>query len=159
MNSRNLIITDLDGTLLKGNSLIIFCGFLLKKLLFSGHIKDLSKLLLVLAKRKAGICRHREMKHVILKVGEKNLSGKDFEYFAKKLTNNINQELLNFISQLSIKNDILIATAAPDLYLTYFLKDFKIPRVSLLATKWTDNLQDFKELSGCEKLDAVKNYL
>ncbi len=144
-------VIDLDGTYIDGNTLKIYlaCGF--RYLSSHFKIKQLSRLLFAVAKRKAGLSSHNEMKRVILSTlySYPDILNQ-FEVEANLKINPLVNDLISRQQQLGHR--ILIATAAPDFYVrTIWQGDF-------VATQFQPN----KPLIECmseEKLSRVKQWL
>ncbi|MCH5226749.1 MAG: haloacid dehalogenase-like hydrolase [Muribaculaceae bacterium] len=154
------VVTDLDGTLIRSNSLVLFTRYLLKTLLQNAKYKEAIRLLSLVLKRKIRLCSHREMKHGIIAIAKKNLELKDLDIFGSNLKKDINPEvnllLDNFHSQ---GLTILLATAADDFYIPSFISKIKDYNLQYIATKFSPNLQDYKETKGDSKLKRVKDFI
>lgn len=144
-------VIDLDGTYIDGNTLKIYLACGLRYLSSHFKIKQLSRLLLAVAKRKAGLSSHKEMKRVILST---LYAYPEILYTFKDAANlKINPLVKDLISHHQrFGRRILLATAAPEFYVsTVWHGDF-------VATQFQPN-KPLTECLGVEKLRRVKQWL
>lgn len=144
-------VIDLDGTYIDGNTLKIYLSSGIHYLSSHLKFKPLSSLMSAVAKRKAGLTSHNEMKRVILSTlfpFPEILS--KFKDAADIRINPIVKDLISHRQQLGHR--ILLATAAPDFYVR------SIWRGDFVATQFQPD-QPLVECMGEEKLRRVKQWL
>ena len=144
-------VIDLDGTYINGNTLKIYLSCGIRYLLSHFKIRQLTTLVYAIARRKAGISSHNEMKAVILST----------LYPYTEILNDFKKETLKFVNssvksliyrQQKAGHRILLATAAPEFYVS------TIWNGDLVATGFTPG-QPLVECLGEEKLRRVKQWL
>ncbi len=150
-NTTPAIVVDLDGTLVRGNTLIIYlmCG--LRHLLSSGHVLSAIKLIMTVVKRQLRVISHETMKQTILSALSPHTAILDT--FRRKATKRQNRDVTYLIeAQQRAGHRVLLATAAPAFYVRtiwpgdFVATDFSIDRLML-------------ECRGDEKLKKVKQWL
>lgn len=160
MKNGNCIVVDLDGTLIQGNSFVELTKFLLKKLLNNGNLPELSKILFKILLRKLRLISHKNAKYFIVGKATSYLKICDLQNFLQSLIKKLNPQVLEITKDYDSKGyTILIATAAPDLYLPYLLNKLPLKNVDYIATPFTKKLGEYEEVKGKEKLNKVKKYL
>lgn len=149
--AKKLVVVDLDGTLLRGNSLHIYimCG--IRALWRRKSLPKLSRLAAVIALRRLRLISHRQMKWTALRLipADDYLLQEDFRKRADKSLNANVNELLNQYRANGCS--ILLATAAADTYVPL------IWHGDMLATRIADN-PEHAEMRGTAKRDAVLRY-
>ena len=117
------VVVDLDGTILQGNSFRMFIRFLVGHLKERGAYTSLAKVIGLLAARKAGVISHVAMKYPIHRLGTQTMSDIDLTEFASQLVGALNQRLVRELDRLRSEGArIVLATAAPDLYIPYLFR-------------------------------------
>lgn len=157
-NAKGVTFTDLDGTLLMGNSMKVF----------------MRKLPWMLLKRKslgAGIaslwwmgCRltravsHRKMKWHLTGIARRHLREEDWEMTAQCLMRKINPAVAEYMSAPArCRCEKYIATAAPE--------EYAIPLSRLLgydgavATHFSEDMEEYAEMRGIAKLEGIQNLI
>lgn len=154
------VVIDLDGTLIKGNSLVELTKFLAGKLFNNHQYKDLTALLISILKRRLKLIPHKLMKHKITELSLNNLTTDEINEFSEILSKKINRDIITLLETEPLKDyRILIATAATDLFMEAFIKRTGFPEIDYTATAFSNNLKNYKENKGVYKLDSVKRYL
>lgn len=153
-------IVDLDRTLLKGNSLKFLTLFLLTKLVKNLNFKLIFQLLYFIALRQFKLIPHKKMKYKIMKISHNVFSQKDYEIFAGKLMKNCNTKVIDILKDYFNRGEeILLATASPDFYLSFFVCLFDNLEIQFLGTKFTSTYENFIENYREEKLKSVELFL
>lgn len=99
------------------------------------------------------------MKHGLIMTAVGKLNEKDIAVFSKSLAKSVNKDVYSAIQSHSQAGErILIATAAAEFFMPYFVKELGI-EADFIATKKADNFEDFKENKGEEKMMNVMKYL
>lgn len=144
------VIVDLDGTLLRGNSLRMFIKFLAGRLRARGLYVELAKLLGLLAARKSGLISHVSMKYPIHRMGARLMSVEELSDFADSLTPSLNTGLLSELDRMRSSGfRLVLATAAPELYIP-FLFD-RIGFDGWIATPLSPDAATYTEARGEHK--------
>ena len=149
--AKKLVVVDLDGTLLRGNSLHIYIMSGIRALWRRKSLPKLSRLAAVIALRRLRLISHRQMKWTALRLipADDYLLQEDFRKRADKSLNANVNELLNQYRANGFS--ILLATAAADTYVPL------IWHGDMLATRIADN-PEHAEMRGTAKRDAVLRY-
>lgn len=153
------LIVDFDKTLITCNSTVNLTVNLLKHLLKRRDISNFIFLSSNIVSRKLRLISHKKLKHTILKIARKKFSEKDWNQIAAKLNLHINPQIISMVREYEKKGyKILIASAATDLILSRFvrLEGFNFDYV---ASRFTENYNDYQENSGKNKLESIKQYL
>ena len=146
-SSRKIVIVDLDGTLIKGNSLHLFIRVALKHANCTKKMRMASWLVL----RRLRIVSHRKMKFSILSLirPTENIK-RDFQFkFKEKIRPEVTKLLDTYKKE---GKTIILATAAPDVYIPWIWDGKHV------ATK-TQNNPHKEECRGNAKLKAINNLL
>lgn len=160
LNPGKCVVIDLDGTLIKGNSLVSLTKFLARNLLITGKIRDLLLLSMFVSLRKIKMISHRVMKFNIIRIALDNLNENDIERFAQILYGNINLLVVNLLNDFKDnKYHFLLATAAPEFYLEKFVSKFKDWNINFIGTPFSGDLSLFEENSKDIKARNVDEYL
>lgn len=147
-----MIVVDLDGTLLSGNSLREFAKFLAKRSLKGMKFDPLARILFWLFLRRARLVSHKRMKWHLMKAADSLLQTADYEDFADILMPQLNPAVVDFIRD---KDDCLLATAASAEYVEPLARRLKL---DFVATVRPERFGDYREIRGQRKLEAVKGY-
>jgi phosphoserine phosphatase len=112
-------VVDLDGTIIRGNSMHEMVRFMLSEGMGCGNLCVVAKLLGYLAKRRMRLTDHRGMKYPIHRIAEAFLhKGDRMERLVERVVLKVNQEVRYKLDVLRREgNRIIIATAAPDVYM------------------------------------------
>lgn len=153
-------VVDLDKTLLVTNSTIELTKFLLKKLIIKKQFKFIRDVLISILKRKLNLITHSSMKYDIVNIFQKFSKISDLEEFVEILKLKINPFVLEKLKSYDdAGHKILIATAAQEIYLPFFIKKLPIVNVDYIGTKFQEEKELFKENRGLNKLKSVEEYL
>ncbi len=150
VSRRKLVVVDLDGTLIAGNSLHIYlkCGVM--SLLHDGKWGKALRVLLLGGLRVLRIVSHRRMKFAALQLIEPTNELRN--EFCKKIERLRRPEVEQLLKDFSDNNyDIILATAAADIYVGWIWQGIS------LATPMANNKQR-RELRGETKRNAVLQY-
>lgn len=150
-SAKKLVVVDLDGTLLRGNSLHIYiiCG--IHALWRRKKLPKLARLAAVLTLRWLRLISHRQMKWAALKLIPTDDTLLQDE-FRKRTDKSLNTDVKEMLDQYRANGcSILLATAAADTYVPL------IWHGEMLATRIADN-PEHAELRGTAKRDAVLRY-
>ena len=151
-------IVDLDGTLIAGNSMHIFMkrlpGLLMKRHAYGAAISAL----LWVGLRSVRCVNHKSMKWHLTKKALIHLQDSDWENLAELISEDINPHVRDFVeSNRQLGCETYIATAA--------LEEYTLPLCKLLgydgaiATSFSDCQDDYEEMKGYAKRDAVEQLL
>ncbi|MCM1139689.1 MAG: haloacid dehalogenase-like hydrolase [Muribaculum sp.] len=145
------VVVDLDGTLLRGNSLREMIKFMLHESLCKFEYGTFIKITVLLSLRKAGLINHRQLKHPIHRISRKWMTKENrLHRFADILNSLINQDVYNLIENIRQKGTkVVIATAAPDIYMPHLLARLSYDEYT--ATPFMTKLTDYEENRGNNK--------
>lgn len=155
-NAKGVTFTDLDGTLLMGNSMKVFIRklpwMLLKRKAFGASITSLWWM----GCRLTRAVSHRKMKWHLTRIARRHLREEDWEMTAKCLVKMINPVVYDYMSASARCHcEKYIATAA--------LEEYAIPLSKLLgydgavATHFTEDLKEYTEMRGRAKLKGIQD--
>lgn len=147
-------VVDLDGTYIKGNTLKIYLKCGIRYFIENNKYRDLCKVLVGVGKRKLRLLTHLEMKNIIMRTlypYNENLTG----IFVNYVTGRINSKVNSFIDGRKAQGHcILLATAAPDLYVQAIWDGFFVATVYCVESQGC-----LAECRGIEKLKRVRKWL
>lgn len=151
---KEAIVVDLDGTLIQGNSMKLFCRWSVCQMLARGRIATAILMLWWISARLLRLTSHAHMKQAFLKICEGKFSDKDIYRF---LEQNLNSIINGQVLDMAYKSRciMVLATAAPALYAEPFGRSLGFDHV--LATKYSKT--DFTENIGEKKLESVNRLL
>lgn len=149
-------VVDLDGTILKGNSMREMIKFMLREGVKACDAVTVWKLLYWLCLRRTRLLTHRRMKFPIHRLASEFMLGRGrLERFLPILETLINSAVMDKIADLKNQGcKIIIATAAPDIYMPHFAKILNADFFT--ATPLTDTVEGYIENRGEHKLLRVK---
>lgn len=114
---RKLVIVDLDGTLIRGNSFSMFTLWLVRRLISRFNLIQGFAVTGWVLLRKIHAISHSAVKKRIMKIAEETLSKDELKLFSKKLLKSLNPESVDLFSCRRRSGDYLcLATAAPYSY-------------------------------------------
>lgn len=147
-----LVVVDLDGTLVKGNTMHIFLRCGMRELVHSRRWAPLCRLGWHLGLRALRLTSHLKMKFAVLPLVPLTPELKDdFTSRVRAAMNPQVQALLHRLTDTNPMCDVLLATAAPDFYIPWIWDG------PFVATHGTDN-PDRIECRGMNKLRRVMAY-
>lgn len=147
-----VIVVDLDGTLLKGNSLRIYINCGMRESLRKLRIMEFMRIAFAAGLRGLRIISHRNMKKRVLCCISPTSGLK------KRFVDEIRRDMRESVKQYMTKTEkmgakVLLATAAADSYVSWFWEK------DLLATDTAKFLNDgADECRGQNKLKGVQDY-
>lgn len=149
---------DLDGTLLTANSMHIFMrrlpGMLMKRRAIGAAIGSLWWTGL----RRLRLTSHRNMKWHLTKTAREHLEEDDWNELADMMAATANPSVTAYIESRRSRGCITyIATAAAEEYALPLCR--LLGYEGVLATKFTEDISDYEELSRHAKHDAIDNIL
>lgn len=154
----NTAFFDLDGTLIDGNSMKIFMGWLPIRLLKSGKILSAISSLLWLSLRAARLISHPRMKWELTRIARRRLHPKDWAEIAERIAMSANSDVERFLRLRKKAGDRLcLATAAPEEYAVIIARHRGMDYVT--ATTFTPDFTDFIENKGVRKLAGIRNLM
>lgn len=160
INPKGCVVVDLDNSLIRSNSLIILAKFLSKQLFYKKEYHQLYLLVKVILKRKLKKISHKEMKHLIVTQSQNFLSPDQINEFSKILNKEKNDNVDKLLQKYKVKGyHLLLATAAPDFFIPYFLKNLKFTDIDYIATPYNSSVALYIENNGVVKLQNVVNFL
>ncbi|MCM1077578.1 MAG: haloacid dehalogenase-like hydrolase [Bacteroides sp.] len=110
-------VVDLDGTLLRGNSLRMFIRFLVRKLHAGGNYRHIASIFRLLALRRLRLISHVAMKFPIHRLASELLTEAEIDEFVSSLLPSLNGGLLAELTRMRESGwRVMLATAAPDVY-------------------------------------------
>lgn len=150
--------TDLDGTLVRGNSLKVFMknlpGMLRKRHAFAAYLSSLWWMWL----RSVRLVEHTGMKWHLTKIAREHLLEEDWERMAEKMEKGINPHVREFIESPNRKDcEKYIATAAPEEYALPLCR--RLGYDGVIATRFAESKSDYMEMRGSAKLDGIQSLL
>ena len=149
---------DLDGTLLSANSMHIFMrrlpGMLMRRKAVRSAIGSLWRTFL----RSMRLIDHRSMKWYLTKTARRHLEESDWEELAEAMLTTVNSKVSEYIQSRRDRGCLTyIATAAAEEYAIPICR--RLGYEGILATKFSDSLRDYEELSRHAKHDAIERLL
>lgn len=135
-----MVIVDLDGTLVDCNSFTEFVKFLFSR--FSG---TRIRLIGIVLSRKMRFISHHQAKQRIISIAYSMIGDKDIDEFTDFLTERVNTKVLDLIRD---KSNIVLATAAPCIYVKRFAEKTGIDSVSATMPGRLEN-------NGCRKVESL----
>jgi len=112
-----VVVVDLDGTLLPGNSFHQWLRYLGRHLLRRRDIVRLSLLLMVIALRAGRIIRHRTLKRCVLLLS-RTVPGSEARRFGSELAEDLRPAIVARLARLRADGlTVVLVTAAPEIYL------------------------------------------
>ena len=149
---------DLDGTLLTDNSMHIFMRRLPGMLRRKGAFGSAMASLWWTSLRSLRAVSHHDMKWHLTKIARRHLEDEDWEELAGIMAKSINPSVADYIESRRSRGCVTyIATAAAE--------EYAVPLCRLLgydgtlATKFTEDLSDYEELSRHAKHDAIERLM
>lgn len=151
------VAVDLDGTLLRGNSLHIMLRFMAAKLRRDGRYGSLLRMVGLLGLRRLGLISHVRMKHPLHALAAGLLTESDVERLTSVLTGAVNRELTDFLAEYRRRGyKLLLATAAPDVYTRQLATVWGFDAV--VATPLSARVADYAETRGERKRELCLNF-
>lgn len=149
---------DLDGTLVKGNSLKIFMGrlpwTLLKRRAPGASILSLWWM----GCRCLRLVSHRDMKWRLTRLSRRHLLPEDWDVVAERISAKINPVVKDYMDSPSrSKCAKFIATAAMEEYVAPLCR--LLGYDGIVATRFSDIRKDYVEMRGLEKLAGIQDVL
>lgn len=145
-----LMAVDLDGTLLRGNSLRLFASCSLRDALRHGRLDRAARVAGWLALRRLRMCSHRRMKWAV--IGATAITDSFKSDFVQKAASLVNPRVKDLVDTRRRQDwHVLLATAAADIYIPWIWDG------PYVATRTADNPQH-TECRGPRKLEAVMAY-
>lgn len=166
---RRAIITDLDGTLLSGNSMRIFMKNLPSLLMKKKAYSDAFKSLWWIGMRSIRLVSHKTMKWHLAEIARRNLSASDWNGLAEKMAEFVNPVVKDIIEsrqrELSgnpgitgeKESAVVIASAAMEDYVKPLCRIMGYD--NYIATEFTPLKFDYEEMRGESKLRAIRELL
>lgn len=163
---RSAIIVDLDGTLLRGNSMRMFMRHLPCVLFRRMAPLAAVQSLWWIGLRSLRAVSHKTMKWHLTKIAKHNLQTSDWEMMAKEMTGFINPNIKEFIEtrqkKLSDSSEnhqsmIIIASAAMEEYVVPLNQ--LLGYGSVIATEFSTRKSEYVEKRGEIKLKYILNLL
>lgn len=147
---QKLAVIDLDGTLVRGNTLHEYLRLGLIEAMRGLRVRDTLAIAGWTGLRALKLVNHRRMKFGALRHIRPDARLR--ERFAARIQSMLNPEVLSLISEFKEEGcTVLLATAAPDTYIPWIWDG------EYLATA-TDGNPDMTENRGVEKLRRVREY-
>lgn len=152
------MVVDLDGTLIRGNSLHLFIPFLVRGLMRRRKMVQAVRVGWGCLLRSMRLVSHTYMKHRVHSVGichlgaQGNVAGMD-KYVAK-VSELVNRDLLRFIDRRRAEGwKMVLATAAPDVYIPALSRLFRPD--AWIATPLSSSVDTYIETRGERKRDLA----
>lgn len=154
----NTAFIDLDGTLIKGNSMKVFMKWLSLRLVLNRRPDMAIIAMWWMFLRVARLATHTRMKWNLTGIAKRVLASADWEQIADRILRRINPEVDVFVKSRKEKGEeICIATAAPAEYAEIIARKYGAKYV--LATEYAPNISDYYENKGDRKLNAIRNLI
>ncbi len=155
---KGVTFVDLDGTMLAANSMHIFMRRLPWMLMRRKAIGAAIGSLWWMTLRCMRIVSHRSMKWHLTKIARHHLHDSDWEDMAESMLLTVNPKVKEYIRTRRDRGCLTyIATAAAEEYALQICR--RLGYDGVLATEFTDRLQDYKELSRHAKHEAIERLL
>lgn len=144
---RKGIVVDLDGTLVRGNTLHLLMRWL------AGHhpVGAAPGLLWAACRRVAGVDSHVEMKGRVLAIARCSMTPSEVERFARSLVPQVNQAVLILMRKYDYT---ILATAAPDFYACAIARMLGCD--ACVSSNLEQVIRDGREMRGECKRDSVE---
>lgn len=158
MTGKRAIFVDLDGTLLQGNSLLLFMKYLPKYLAKRGCVGALAKFFCFAGLRLMRLISHKDMKWYLTRLSKRHLRQDDWNDLASLMASNINPDVKSFLNSPQYSDCAkFIASAAIEEYV------LPLARMSgfdgAIATHFTPDKEQYEEARGESKLRAIEALL
>lgn len=155
---KGVTFVDLDGTLISGNSMHIFMKHL-PKMLMKRHAPGAAiSALWHIWLRSFRLINHKNMKWNLTKIARRHLEESDWDDLAEIIALSVNPDVKDLVeSRRKVGCLTYLATAA--------IEEYALPLCSLLgyegavATKFSDNQNDYEEMNGATKLNGIEQLL
>lgn len=154
MNGERVAIVDLDGTLIRGNSLHMLIRYIAGELRRRRHYGLLAKLFVLLAMRRTKLVSHVAMKHPVHRLACRMLGSAGLEEFTGRIIGEVNVPLLEMLRRGGMH--VIVASAAPSVYVGKVCE--RLGFDGYVATDFTTNLADYTEVRGERKRDLALSY-
>lgn len=151
-------VVDVDGTVIRGNSMREMMKFMLRSAVAEGNLRLAATLAWRMMLRGLRLISHREMKHPIhLRASEYMADNGRMGRFMRRIMAKTHPGVMELLADLR-KNGvkILLATAAPDIYVAA-LAD-ALGADGYTATHAASTLDEYLENRGMEKLVRAERY-
>lgn len=154
----NTVFIDLDGTLIKGNSMKIFMKWLPLRLARKGDISAAIKAIWWISLRAFRLTSHPRMKWHLTRIAKKTLNPHDWEEIAERILTSVNHDVDRLLTLRRQEGDsICLATAAPSEYAGIIARKHGFEYVC--ATTFTPKFSDYSENKGIRKLNSIRNII
>lgn len=148
------VVVDLDGTLIRGNSMVLFCRWAVGRMISRARFGAALSVMMWIAARKCRLTSHSRMKQAILKRCREKFSENEIDGFIDRyLCGIVNEDVLRIARECGYIQ--ILATAAPSLYAKPFGRRMGFDHT--LATDYSDT--GFTENCGVRKLESVNRLL
>lgn len=152
------VITDLDGTLVRGNTMRILMRMLPGILLRKGKLPAATAAIAAIGLRALRMISHRRMKWILTRAGKRHLKTTDWESLADSMAFHADKEIESFIDARRKRGArVCLATAAMSEYAVPLGK--KLGCDYVIATEFNPDFSDYYERKGVEKLKSIKRLL
>ena len=152
-----VVVVDLDGTLVTVNTFREYLLFSAKTLVRSLHLPAVAKIMSAMLARKLRWISHSAMKRRVLVATQSLISDDDVDSFVRLLLSKVNVRVLDMLERYRKDGcNILLATAAPQLYACDLAAslhfDGCVATPEVTGPEWCENV-------GEAKLVSVRNYI
>lgn len=151
-----MVVVDLDGTLIKANSFVLFYRFLFSATLRRWRLLDTGRICAWALLRRMRLISHRRFKWEIMKVADAVLLDGDYNIFAEELINFINPRVGEYVSA---HKDVVLATAASVEYASELARHLGIRYCVATERPPSLRFKDYVECRGSEKVRRVSEAL
>ncbi len=155
---KGVTFVDLDGTLISGNSMHIFMKRLPRLLMKRRAPGAATSALWHIMLRRFHLTSHTKMKWHLTKIARRHLTDDDWGGLAELILQSVNTHVKHLVDSRRQLNCLTyIATAA--------IEEYSIPLChqlgydGVIATKFTDSIDEFGEMKGNAKHEAIDNLL
>lgn len=151
-------VVDVDGTVIRGNSMREMMRFMLTDGVASGNLPVAAKVARHLLLRRLRVITHREMKHPIHLLALSFMADSDrMRRFMARLMTKIHPGVMSLLTDLKRRGvKLLLATAAPDIYVAALAE--ALGADGYTATPHASTLEGYIENRGEEKLVRAQRY-
>lgn len=157
-STRGAIFIDLDGTLLRGNSMKMFMKRLPVVLLRRGVPLSAVAALWWMGLRVSKVISHRDMKWHLTLIARRHFLSSDWKEMARSMLPEANQTVVKYIDEPSRRECVrYIATAAMEEYAVWLARLFGFDGV--LATRFSKDKEKYEETRGVAKLERIRSEL
>lgn len=154
---KKVVVADLDGTFINGNTLNMYVRFIVGEMLLRGHVRGAAGILREVIRRKLRKTSHLSMKYAILSISQGFVTDRIIDKYVRKTLNHVNPEVAALLEKYRRDGCLTyLATAAPEEYAAAIASRCGFDRC--IATPSPNGKEsEWWEARGPKKADMVEN--